>query len=427
MSVDRCIRSTWIPTDKPYVDREGNLIHLMKVGCGKCTFCQRSIKLDWVFRMQEEQRLRLGEEQAFITLTYEDMWLAPPWYGKPRRKKSETKTAAKRRQKAWERHSKRSRELLLYDDIQLYMKKVRKAQRGSKHGIKMFCVAEYGSNTWRPHWHMILWGNEIEDVEKYWQWGFAQKKELKMHHIQYVVDYLNKDEYPEIMKSNPLFTGKAQFRRMSQGIGENYKKRISDQDKEEYLHTGELTVVNDQGVKHQLPRYYTQELRKRLTENEDFELSCKILTRTEEILQKKELERLCYGISPKQWHFKNLRDNERKRKKYNKSIRETSEQILRETKEEHERKAMGHRDADWYTGAAYQRLLRQYKELRPRGSNQRPGKNEPNQTTGGIQQASNGNTSSNRETKGAKPKPNRNENIKFNDYEQATESAKSAI
>lgn len=54
---------------------------------------------------------------------------------------------------------------LRFRDVQLFLKKLRKA----KYYAKYICVGEYGSETHRPHYHMLLWTDcPVHSLEKFW-------------------------------------------------------------------------------------------------------------------------------------------------------------------------------------------------------------------------------------------------------------------
>ena len=53
-------------------------------------------------------------------------------------------------------------EILLYTDVQKFLKRLRKAYRGK---LRYFVAGEYGEQTARPHYHMILYGWQPTDLE----------------------------------------------------------------------------------------------------------------------------------------------------------------------------------------------------------------------------------------------------------------------
>lgn len=99
----------------------------LKIGCGQCTNCRISKSSDWAVRLSQESRFH--RESCFITLTQDDQHIRP--YGS-----------------------------LCRRDAQLFMKRVRNYLRSNFPGVKVryFLVGEYGEQTNRPHYHLILFG-----------------------------------------------------------------------------------------------------------------------------------------------------------------------------------------------------------------------------------------------------------------------------
>ena len=108
------------------------------VGCGKCIYCKASLKLDLVFRMEEEGREWDFETQYFTTLTYEHM---------PHNSS------------------------LNYAHVRSWLDRVKKAW-GKK--FSYFVVGEYGAGEGhRPHWHILSWGIPQYILVDKWYEGFV--------------------------------------------------------------------------------------------------------------------------------------------------------------------------------------------------------------------------------------------------------------
>lgn len=61
--------------------------------------------------------------------------------------------------------------------------------------IRYYACGEYGDKTWRPHYHMILYGVspvESELLEKAWGMGFVHVGTVEPDSIQYVTGYIAK-------------------------------------------------------------------------------------------------------------------------------------------------------------------------------------------------------------------------------------------
>lgn len=94
-----------------------------KIPCGQCTGCRIAKGSDWTTRLVHESKFYI--ESCFPTLTYNNECLP------------ENGTLVKR-------------------DIQLFMKRLRREFPGVR--IRYFAAGEYGDKTFRPHYHIILFG-----------------------------------------------------------------------------------------------------------------------------------------------------------------------------------------------------------------------------------------------------------------------------
>lgn len=89
--------------------------------CGQCIGCRMSKANEWGIRCMHEARMH--PHSCFVTLTYNDDFLP------------DGMSLCKR-------------------DLQLFMKRLRKAREPSK--IRFFAGAEYGDDNNRPHYHLLL-------------------------------------------------------------------------------------------------------------------------------------------------------------------------------------------------------------------------------------------------------------------------------
>jgi len=101
---------------------------IMWVPCGKCIPCLVNKRSDWSVRLMQEFKGSQGA--SFVTLTYSPRFVPSDGVSK--------------------RH------------LQLFLKRLRK-KIGTK--IRYYAVAEYGSVTQRPHYHIILFNVTSEDIE----------------------------------------------------------------------------------------------------------------------------------------------------------------------------------------------------------------------------------------------------------------------
>jgi len=148
--------------------------------------------------------------------------------------------------------------------MQLYIKKVRKALHPIK--IKYIYCGEYGEKRMRPHYHMLMWSEEV-NLRKYeniirekWENGInhIDDKEITDNAVQYIIGYVKKKigsryggnkKYIENGRVAPYF-------RTSQGIGKKYlEENIED-------------ITNNPKFRYRkmiigIPRYYIKLIKKK--------------------------------------------------------------------------------------------------------------------------------------------------------------------
>lgn len=128
--------------------------------CGKCGPCRQRHASGWGFRIMKEAE-QMGSA-FFITLTYAQ---APKSYlvkvdGKPH-------------------HTVLTKRLTVdIYHLQKFIKRVRKSQPGVK--IKYYGTSEYGDETFRPHYHIIILGMDLLRFVGVDQWNKIQRGVLKL-------------------------------------------------------------------------------------------------------------------------------------------------------------------------------------------------------------------------------------------------------
>lgn len=155
-----------------------------------------------------------------------------------------------------ERHVRRTadgRLSLRFKDVQLYLKKLRKA----KYYAKYICVGEYGSQTQRPHYHMLLWTDcPAEKLEDFWTSSKDRSKmgafhigRISMASAMYTLKYIIQ---PKQKQEDGIEKTRAQF---SRGLGlgyltaDIYEYHTRDEDAPVFI-----GMVD--GAEVALPRYY---------------------------------------------------------------------------------------------------------------------------------------------------------------------------
>jgi len=190
--------------------------HDITVPCGKCPQCGVNKRSEWATRLHYE--MRRHSVCKFVTLTYrnENLRFA---HGQPQLSKS---------------------------DLQKWFKRVRKT--GAK--IRYYAVGEYGSTTYRPHYHVILFGDVADDViDSSWGFGHVHIGTVTQASIMYCLGYLVNAKAP-LMAYNRV----RPFSLMSRkpGLGASYMTP----EMLEWHRSGRRNYTVVDGVERHLPRYY---------------------------------------------------------------------------------------------------------------------------------------------------------------------------
>lgn len=196
------------------------------VPCGKCGSCRHNRRVDWSFRLKHE--FFSSTSAFFITLTYDDTNV--PYSD------GFTQTLCKR-------------------DLQLFNKRIRKAHSAiSNDQYRYYAVGEYGSKTFRPHYHIIAFNLApvlVDNLSLFWKLGSSHVgsvNEASIHyitkyHVNFRKDFDDKEPEFAIMSRKP-------------GIGLSY---LSD-DVINYHRDGDFFHVTNNGFKQRMPRYYKDKL-----------------------------------------------------------------------------------------------------------------------------------------------------------------------
>lgn len=240
---------------------------VMLIPCGQCIGCRIRQREDWTTRIELEARDYPKEEVWFITLTYDDDHV-PGMIVK-------TGEIMRKVQYTWKPGEKRpnSVQILLYEDIQKFLKRLRKAYKGK---LRYFVAGEYGEQTARPHYHMILYGWRPTDLENLYKihhngyytskwladlWGMGQIQiaQAVPETYRYVAGYVTKKMYEiDGKKANQYYelgqTKPFACMSLKPGLGDNYYQ----DHKAEIWRQGYIQCTN--GKQAQIPRYYEKQM-----------------------------------------------------------------------------------------------------------------------------------------------------------------------
>lgn len=203
----------------------------MVVPCGNCAFCAATRRSDWALRLHYEGKKHLGSK--FVTLTYANNMMT--WeHGHPQ---------------------------LVKSDLQNFFKRLRKL--GFK--FRYYAVGEYGSQTFRPHYHVILFGDIPEvairkawarckrSTGSYYAIGHVHIGQVTSASVMYALGYIVNGKSWKMSNKRV-----APFCLMSRrpGLGANYltKQMIAwhKSDRKNY-------AILD-GERRHLPRYYKEKI-----------------------------------------------------------------------------------------------------------------------------------------------------------------------
>ncbi|WNK13223.1 MAG: replication initiator protein [Microvirus sp.] len=201
------------------------------VPCGKCNFCLQARRFDWAFRLYQETKV--SHSAHFLTLTYNDEKI-------PVNPNSGIAELSK-------------------EDVQLFTKRLRKYNSkigadSERSNIRYYTIGEYGTRTFRPHYHSIMFNLAQETIgwlEQIWGNGNVKVGEVNDATIMYTTKYhLNKfQDLPGRARPFTLISNR------SGGIGQNYLN------KNVWWHVeNQATYVMYQGRKYPLPRYYRDKI-----------------------------------------------------------------------------------------------------------------------------------------------------------------------
>lgn len=216
-------------TNPIWLEKQG-----LEVPCGKCILCRIRKRHEWTTRVYHE--LNDWHDSCFITLTYDDYHL-PHYLGDC----LYPPTLRKR-------------------DLVLFLKRLRKTL---DRRIKYFCCGEYGAETQRPHYHLILFGvsdrdRDREAVMSCWQkcdWKVQENKSfgtVEFESIRYTAKYIFKQTSGKMRDLEEEFRER-QFVIMSKGLGKNWALR----NREQIISNKSISV---RGVMQSVPRYYLKVL-----------------------------------------------------------------------------------------------------------------------------------------------------------------------
>lgn len=225
--------------------------------CGSCLMCTKNRASGWSFRLVKE-----GERSSlslFVTLTYntDNVPITKKGYMSLDRDIIIPNPNYKKQLIAWEngkRKRKPKEQIRQGSDLTNFFKKLRKATK--QKDIKYYAVGEYGSQTWRPHYHIILFNVDIQHVLNAWTKGEVHFGNVSEASIGYTLKYISKNKkVPQHANDDRV----PEYSRMSKGLGSNY---LTDDMKNWHKNNlnERLYIPLKDGKKAPMPRYYKERI-----------------------------------------------------------------------------------------------------------------------------------------------------------------------
>lgn len=222
-----------------FVER-GNVLRSLTLPCGQCIGCRLERSRQWAIRCMHEASMH--EENGFLTLTY---------------------------------NQENCPNSLEYRHFQLFMKRARR-EFGP---LRFYMCGEYGSKTFRPHYHALLFGcgfladrylwrnsgsgfplYRSPTLDRLWPYGNAELGDVSFESAAYVARYVVKkvtgdradDHYKRVdSDTGEIVSVVPEFTRMSlkPGIGRLWIEKFYTD-----VYPEDVVMVN--GMKCKPPRYY---------------------------------------------------------------------------------------------------------------------------------------------------------------------------
>lgn len=193
------------------------------VPCGKCVECLKRRTSGWSFRLMQEEKK--AHSAFFLTLTYDTKYVPITPNGFMNLDKR---------------------------DVQLFMKRLRKAHPKNHPKIKYYAAGEYGTKSFRPHYHLIIFNADLSLFASAWDKGQIHYGTVTGASVGYTLKYLSKPKRIPVHRNDDRLP---EFSLMSKGLGASY---LTDQ-MVSWHHSdldNRMYVQLDDGQKVSMPRYF---------------------------------------------------------------------------------------------------------------------------------------------------------------------------
>lgn len=228
-----------------------------EIPCGKCIACRLKRSREWADRCMLE--LPYHKQSYFVTLTYDDDHLRDGFTVEDNGFITAYPT-------------------LIKEDLQKFFKRLRKNYKKDNH-IKYYACGEYGSITFRPHYHAIIFGLELDDLEVYkqsrlgfnyynsaflnscWSFGYVVIADVSWDTCAYTARYILKKQLGEKSDIYDRLGIEPEFNTMSlkPAIGMDY----FNENKDKIYETDSINISTPKGGRRiKPPKYFDSLLEK---------------------------------------------------------------------------------------------------------------------------------------------------------------------
>lgn len=190
----------------------------LQVSCGKCYACLANRRRSWLFRLYNEHLSSLFS--VFCTFTIDDD---------------------------------HNDGYVHKQDLQKFFKRLRHYE-----DFTYYAIGEYGTNTYRPHYHAVLFFKSMSDdkvvldyyylINSLWSKGFCAPAAVTYRRLNYVLHYHTR---PKIVNNKPT------FQLFSKGMGIDF---LDDEMIDYLVRTKQTTIKDYNGNTYVIPRYYRKKL-----------------------------------------------------------------------------------------------------------------------------------------------------------------------
>lgn len=284
-----------------------SLSEWIEIPCGQCAECRLNRSRQWADRCMLEAQYH--QSNYFVTLTYDNDHIPTnevidPLTGEI----SHNATLVKK-------------------DLSAFMKRLRRAYEyaGHDNNLRFYGCGEYGSTTFRPHFHVIIFGLVLDDLQLYkvnfngdrlytsaflnkvWKNGFVVVGDVTWQSAAYTARYIMKKHFGKDSCFYEDYNIEPEFTLMSRrpGIARDYY----DDNKDKLFHDDFVSVPTHQGSKRIYPpRYFEKLFESDFPENDVLERKAKrqqaAIDNKELILEKTSLDYLEY-LELKEYNIQN--------------------------------------------------------------------------------------------------------------------------